>query len=575
MKLEKIINKKNAYPLLLLLASAALLTVIQPPFGLSFLAWFAFVPFILACRPQEKTARLLFFSFIVGLLYWLGNLYWIQPVTTIGWLAAGFYLAALWPLLAAAFQFCRTKNIPLILAAPILITGAERLQGFFLGGFFWRYLAHSQFANLPIIQIADIFGAAGVSFIIALVNGLLAEIFICIQNKKFVKSLLYKTFITVALLTSTILYGHWRLSQAEISTHPGPLVAALQSNIPQYVKDSGSPDLDRQIFDNLLADSNEIARAHADLVIWPETMVPAILDERTLQILADQSSHKFFDSRLRQFAKNNSFLLVGAKGGRPEAKDDTVHLAESYNSAFLYQPDGLQSTHQYNKIHLVPFGEFVPFKKTFPPFYRLLMMFTPYDSDYSLDAGNEYTVFKIKDKAGHVYYFSVMICFEDTVPQIARKFTAAHAGSKQINWLVNITNDGWFVKFSPDSSSAPRPSSELAQHLAACVFRSVENRLACLRSANTGISCLIDPSGRIKNGFLTGKMPKNALDRQGIAGWFLDKMPIDNRVTLFSKYGQWLDFLCAVGFVAALAAALLPRRIFRMVAAETEQKKEK
>jgi apolipoprotein N-acyltransferase len=132
------------------------------------------------------------------------------------------------------------------------------------------------------------------------------------------------------------------------------------------------------------------------------------------------------------------------------------------------------------------------------------------------------------------------------MPDLVRKFTLDSNGQKKIDWLINISNDGWFVRFKDEKVL---PSTELSQHMAICVFRSVENRLSIVRSVNTGISCIIDTLGRVKNGFLAGTLPEKAIQRTGVDGWFLDKLPIDKRTTLFSKYGQWLDFCCALCLV--------------------------
>ncbi len=182
------------------------------------------------------------------------------------------------------------------------------------------------------------------------------------------------------------------------------------------------------------------------------------------------------------------------------------------------------------------------------------MLFTPYDYDYSLEYGTEYTIFAItSDDKKDLYKFGVMICYEDAVPLIARNFALDEQGQKRIDWLINISNDGWFVKLKEGKILT---TTELNQHAAICVFRAVENRLAVLRSVNTGISCLIDTLGRIKNGFTDGTLPYQAMERKGIAGWFADKMPIDKRVTFFSKHGQWLDFSCAVCFVLPIIAQI-------------------
>ncbi len=559
-------NANTKKILLLCLAfagSAAMLTVIQAPISWSFLAWVALVPFILACSPAAKPKHLALAAYLISLCYWLGNLYWIYQVTWLGWLAFCLYTALIWPILALCLRYCRVKKVPLFLAAAVLVVGAERLQGLFLGGFFWRFLAHSQYANITLIQIADIFGAAGVSFLIAMVNGLLAELLVVVREKNVSKiSIFVKTAFVCAALVAAVIYGRWRISQSDKFIETGPLVASLQSNIPQSVKKSHQAS--EVIFDELLEDSKASAEAGAELIVWPETMVQGRLDPRVLRFLVSSDTDKIFDKRLSEHSKNTAFVLVGAYGGTPEIQEDfTIRLAQRYNSAFLYQPDGRQSKKQYSKIHLVPFGEFVPFRKSFPFLFNLLMKFTPYNYDYSLDAGSEYTVFEMTGSQGQqarVYKFSVMICYEDTIPAIARTFAIDNRGQKRIDWLVNISNDGWFVRFK---NGEIFPATELPQHAAICVFRAVENRLAVLRSVNTGISCLIDTLGRLHDGFIAGTLPNNVMARTGCAGWLVNKMPIDKRTTFFSKHGQWLDFCCALCLLVLIIVPTLAKFLFR------------
>jgi len=535
-------------------ASALMLTVIQPPISWTPLAWVALVPFILVCSPRIKPRRLAVAAYVVSLVYWLANLYWIFPITIVGWAAFCLYTALLAPILALSLRYCRVKKIPLFLAVPILFVGAERLQGLFLGGFFWRFLAHSQYANITLIQIADIFGAAGVSFLIAMVNGLLAELIIAVaQRAVFRVGYLFKVAVVCAAVVATIFYGRWRIGQSHKFIETGPLVASLQSNVPQSVKRTG--EASDVIFDELMRNSKASAAAGARLIVWPETMVQATLDPEMLGLLDSSHPYRIFDKALTEHSKNKAFVLVGAYGGTPEIREDsTIHLARRYNSAFLYKPDGRQAYNHYDKIHLVPFGEVVPFKRNLPSLYNFLMKFTPYNYDYSLDAGTEYTVFEMthdRNKGARVYKFSVMICYEDTVPAIARRFAIDRKRQKRVDWLLNISNDGWFVRFR---NGKILPSTELPQHTAVCVFRAVENRLAVLRSVNTGISCLIDTLGQIRNGYIAGShdFPVTAMERKGIAGWFIAEMPIDKRVTFFSKHGQWLDFCCALCLVSLI-----------------------
>ncbi|MFZ2146269.1 MAG: apolipoprotein N-acyltransferase [Sedimentisphaerales bacterium] len=589
-------------------ASAAMLTVIQAPISWSLLAWVSLVPFILACSPDAKPHRLALVSYIVSVCYWLGNLYWIVPVTIVGWIAFCLYTAALWPILALCLRYCRIKKIPLFLASAVLVVGIERMQGLFLGGFFWRFLAHSQYQNIPLIQIADIFGTAGISFLIAMVNGLLAELIIdvrcsmggslksarlgegqAVAREGFVDGLfhwkyifkvgnLMKTAVVCSAVIATIIYGQWRISEEDRCIEPGPYVASLQSNVPQSVKRTFKSSED--LFNGLMEHSKASAQAGAELIVWPETMVQATLNPEVLRLLKPSYSWNVFDERLREHSKDTAFVLVGAYGGVPEIRENLeIHLAKRYNSAFLYNIDGTKAPQSYNKIHLVPFGEFLPFRKSCLWLYNFLMKFTPYNYDYSLDAGSEYTVFEMAGRgqesqvypvrshtseerpakgknSNWVYKFGVMICYEDTVPAIARRFALDKQGKKRLDWLVNISNDGWFVRFKDDKVL---PSAELAQHTAVCAFRAVENRLAILRSVNTGISCLIDSSGSIRYGFLAGNLPPHTMARTGMPGWFLDRIMIDKRTTFFSKFGEWLGFSCEVCLVLLIIVPLSAR----------------
>jgi apolipoprotein N-acyltransferase len=549
--------KQNLSLALPFIASAVMLTVIQTPINLSPLAWVAFVPFIIACSPQAKTRQLIFVTFIISLLYWMSNLYWIAPITIIGWIAMCLYLAVLWPVLALCLRYCRGKKVPLFFASAILIVGVERMQGIFLGGFFWRFLAHSQYQNITIIQIADIFGAGGVSFLVAMVNGLSAELILAAREKKILMPTQFiKVFIVVAAVAVSFFYGRWRIGQENECIRPGPTAASLQSNVPQSVKRTfESSDV---LFSDLMAQSKAAAAAGAELIVWPETMVQAILDRDTWPFLESPDDYRAYDRQLMDHAKDTAHLLVGAYGAKVELHDSEYYLAK-YNSAFFYGIDGQKAPEKYDKIHLVPFSEALPFRRSIPRLYNFLMKFTPYNYDYSLDYGSNYTIFNMTGDPSREmpdYKFSVMICYEGTIPYIAREFALDENGKKQIDWIINISNDGWFVRFKDDKVI---PSAELPQHAAVCAFRAVENRLAILRSVNTGISCLIDSSGRIRDGFSAGTLPSTAMDRTGVSGWFIDTIPIDTRTSFFSKYGQWLDFCCEFCVISLIILSLITR----------------
>jgi apolipoprotein N-acyltransferase len=543
------------------IATAAMVTVIQPPISWSSLAWVAFVPFIIACSPDTKPRRLILVSYVISLFYWLGSLYWLVPVTIAGWIVFCLYTALLWPILAMFLRYCRAKKVPLFLASAVLIVAIERFQGFFLGRFFWRFLAHSQYQNITIIQIADIFGTAGVTFLIAMVNGMLAELIIAARQKRLFKiAPLLKTALVCLAVAGAIIYGRWRISQEEQYVEPGPYIASLQSNVPQSVKRSFESGQD--LFNGLMENSKAAVKNQPDLIIWPETMVQATLNPEVLRLLKPTDQWNMLDKALREHAKDNAFVLVGAYGGQIALKENSeVYIAKRYNSAFLYKKDGEKAPQNYSKIHLVPFGEVLPLRKKCFWFYNFLMKlkFIPYNFDYSLDAGTEYTVFEMTDpNKNQDYKFSVMICYEGTVPAIARRFALDDKGAKSINWLVNISNDGWFVRFK---DGKVLPSAELSQHAATCAFRAVENRLPIVRSVNTGISCFIDSAGRIKDGFLAGTLPPDAMSRTGMPGWIVDRISIDKRTTIFSKYGQWLGVCCELCLILPIIIPLSVRFI--------------
>jgi apolipoprotein N-acyltransferase len=562
------------------LVTAVMLTLAQAPIGWWPVAWAAYVPFIVACTHATKAHKtppiktfegrqehksqvreysawtLCFTAYVVGTLYWLGNIYWMSFVTVSGWIAFCLYTALLWPILAMSLRWCRIKRIPLFIAVPVLVVGVEQSQGFFLGGFYWHHLAHSQYSNTALIQIADIFGAAGVSFLVAMVNGLIAEVFVVRRSLFIVRNLL----LLFIALVGVLVYGSWRIRQSDKYVTAGPMVAAVQTNVPQSVKESFAAE--EQILDELLNYSNQCVSSGAQLIVWPETMVQAILEPQVLRLLDDSHSYNLFDKVIIEHArKGGVYVLVGAYGGSPRIEENfDIRLAQKYNAAFLYTPDGNKAPQKYYKIHLVPFGEFIPFKSV-PFIHNLLLKMTPYDFDYTLDPGSEYTAFEMKARdTNEVHRFGVMICYEDAVPVMARRFALGKDGNRRIDWLVNISNDGWFVRFKGDRVLS---STELAQHTAVCVFRAVENRLAILRSVNTGISCIIDTVGNVKDGFQGGNLPQRAFGRQGVAGWFADTIPIDFRVTFFSKYGQWLDFSCQLCLAVTIIAQFVERFVIR------------
>jgi apolipoprotein N-acyltransferase len=260
-----------------------------------------------------------------------------------------------------------------------------------------------------------------------------------------------------------------------------------------------------------------------------------------------------YDRTIAAHAKERAYILLGAHAVTVGIEEDQYVITERFNSAFLYRPDVGQAPKRYDKIHLVPFGEYIPLKESIPLIAELVVKLSPYDYDYHLTRGQDYTIFEIAE-GQRKYGFGVLICYEDTDPGVTRKMVLDDSGAKRADWLVNISNDGWYVRYK---GAKVLPSTELSQRTAISVFRAIENRISILRSVNTGISCIIDSVGRIKDGYLAGDLPSPAMAREGVGGWFVDRISTDERITFFSRSRRWLNFSCAIGFPVVIMLFLI------------------
>ncbi len=549
---------KNILLLILsLIVSAFLLTVIQVPFGMGFLAWVALVPFILICSYHTKARQLYWFSYLISSCYWLGNLYWIGYVTVPAYILFCLYLGLYWPLLAKLIRYCNKKKLPLFLTVPLLFCGAEAWQGILVTGFSWRLLCHSQHEYLPVIQIADIFGQMGVSVIVAMVNGLVAGVIIDGVKTKLLRPANFaKVIFAVSVLASTIIYGNYRIDQTDECIEQGPLVGVVQSNVPSMVKEMATAG--EAILKDLIEQSNKCFSAGAQLTVWPETMVLTTLNQGYLDLCMDGTRPLRYHDMISAHCKEaGGFVLFGAHAADFEKTETGYSMKNKYNSAFLYRPDGGQDTNRYDKIHLIPFGEYIPFKNSATFIYDMIIKLSPYDYDYDLARGSQYTTFQMSEDEQN-QRFGVLICYEDTDSKIARKMVAGADGGKKVDFLINISNDGWYVRYE---GQKVLPSVELAQRAVITAFRSVENRISIVRSVNTGISCVIDSAGRLHEGFIAGNLPEAVMERQGTAGWFVDRVGVDKRVSFFSKHGQWLKFFCAAAMIIVIMASVIDRPI--------------
>jgi len=549
------INLRNRTVLLGVAFTMAFLTVIQEPIGWSWIAWFALVPWVIAISGAKRQGRVLLVSYLAGLIYFLVNLHWLIGITPLGYGGLCFYLA--WYFVVGAFvvrHTYRKRRWPFTFVLPILWVGQEYLRAIVMMGFPWFFLGHSLHESLRLIQICDVFGVYGVTFLIAMVNGLICDLLLrplrSGQNKQYLMTAPVLILLTGCLMTGFLWYGHWRIKQGRETITAGEKITLVQEVIPQYVKEQGKSD--EEIFSRHYRWSEQALQAEVKprLIVWPETMVPGMINDEFISLspltLTEAGKQmlkacRSYDHRLRQLARKGTALLVGA----PALTLDGMGESSNYNSAFLYLPDGKRFPERYDKMHLVPFGEVVPFKKSWPWLYDLLNHMTPYDYDYTLDAGEKATVFEFTSENNRTNRFAVAICYEDVMPRVVRRLAKVENGEKRVDFLLNISNDGWFVRGGKQGQPLTA-TSELIQHLVMCKFRAVENRIGIARAVNTGISAFIKPDGTLQHTGLAGNLPAAPDKRETVAGFITDRIYNDSRTSIYSRIGDIFAILCAI-----------------------------
>jgi len=471
--------------LVLSLLSGTLLILSFPKFNLWLLAWFGFVPLFFALEGKSK-AKAFLLAYLAGVVFWFGTIYWLIHVTLPGMIILALYLALYFGIFGLIISRYTLYAIRSTLLLPSLWVILEYLRSHLLTGFPWALLGYSQYLNLPAIQISDMAGAWGVSFMVMLANAAIYSVARCplpVKKQKFIPLLFIMIFV--------LIYGYSKLAQANKQTGKQATIriSVIQANIPQRLK--WNIEARDFIVDKYLTLTKEALKDRPDFVIWPEACLPVVLEEAPA-----------YYEKVKDFVREERVPLVL---GAVTAEKDAY-----YNSALLLSAEG-NLLKKYNKVHLVPFGEYIPLRKTL----RFLERVVPI-GDFT--AGREYAVF------GSPVNFSVLICFEDLFPELSRQFVRRGAG-----FLVNITNDAWFGR-----TSSPY------QHLQASVFRAVENRVNVVRSANTGVSGFIAPSGKIlslvqdasgRNIFITGHKTEGITIAQG-------------RLSFYTRYGDIFIILC-------------------------------
>ncbi|MEK7289480.1 MAG: apolipoprotein N-acyltransferase [Planctomycetota bacterium] len=527
-----------------LLLTNLLLFLSYPPANMGYLAWIALVPLFIFTVSGKK--YLCLNTLLIGTVFFFVQLSWMRHVTYIAWVLLSLYCSVYFLLFAVCARYVVLKlKWPLILAAPCLWAALEFIRSFFLSGFPWFFIGHTQYQWLPVIQISDITGVYGISFIIVMVNAGIADLILSCPGLKSLfaieryrpclfpnRKLVFTGVVCVlplVTLIATLFYGFYRLKN--YVPVDGPKVCLVQGNIPQDLKFE-STEADQVAILKKYFDLSKSAKDKSiDLLVWPETMMPGILNinpdltGRKIDILSQLTA-----VQLAQDLGAN--LLVGGIALTLNGEQQIY-----YNSAYHYNRLG-SFVGRYDKIHLVPFGEFTPLKDYFP----FLAGMVPYE--IGLTHGKNRTLFSLDTAANGRITFGVSICYEDTVPSLMRRFRKDGA-----EFMLNITNDGWFCN-----------SAELDQHLAIMVFRAVENRISLARAANTGISAFVAPNGTIYD---------MLVDAQGkyreISGTLTNHVRLANKdLSIYTRCGDWFGILCAVVSSAVLLAAVFNVRMFSM-----------
>ena len=444
--------------------SGFLLVLAFPRFNLEALAWVALIPLLWSIR-KKSPAQAALLGFVAGFSFFTGLLPWIYNVLTqyghLPGIVSVFFLLALTAYLAlyvSAFAFAlrwvaARIELPETLLAPPLWVSLEYIRGFLFSGFPWELLGYSQYLTLPLVQIADITGVYGVSFLIVLINASGYRFLeACLDHG--LRSIRLELLAAGLLLAASAGYGYWRLAGISPQSKEGTPVriSLIQGNIPQDVK--WEPKFQEETVRSYVDLTLRTRYLFPNLVIWPETATPFFF----------QDSLSYQPRILEVGRTMGTYLLFGSP-----AYSGKVRETRYYNSAFLISPEGKEAG-RYDKIHLVPFGEYAPLSG--------LLGFT---RDIIGAMGDFESGEEVRNLAVPQGKFGVLICYEAIFPDLTRQFVDRGA-----RFLVNITNDAWFGR-----TAAPY------QHISMAALRAVENRVPIARAANTGISGFIHPSGKI------------------------------------------------------------------------------
>jgi len=500
---------------------SGLLTVSAfPPSPFGFLAYFGLVPFLYVLVREDFQLAFekgLLFGIVLnlGVMYWLAfnmgtEWYW----SLLSMIASVLFLALNYGLIGFLVGVIgrRLGKTAAILTFPVLYTAVEFVRSFGTLGFTWNNLCYTQSHALQLIQMASFTGPFGISLWIAVINVLIYGLLFTREKRRLM------IYVSVLLLLFLIpeTYGLFRLRMRPAEQKRELQVGLIQPNVDPNAK-WGRESFDQNM--QLLHDLTDLAAAQPlDLVVWPETATPTYLRRNWRGTL---------DKIFQHITRLNVHLLTGA----PDYEFQEDGNYRVYNSTFFLKPDS-REIEDYRKNQLVPMGEYVPLNELFPALRDINL------GQGNFSPGEDVRVFgmpvRVSDEAAAdtSLQFCSAICFESSFSQLIRRST--HLGAEL---LVIVSNDSWF-----GLTSGPYLHAEIAR------FRAIENNIPVVRSANTGVSMIIDSRGRVQKKLEFGR-----------SGWLADTVAQGNPDTFFVKFGNWIGCLC-VGIAGSILLISIAKR---------------
>lgn len=489
-----------------------LFKISYPSDSSAYWAWLALAPFIMGLHSLRRFWPAFWYSWLTGTAVYAALCYWVFITCYVGgglsvylsvaaWLGLSAVLAVQFALFGISCYFLRALKgfFPFIAACGwvVLAWAHELLASYFLG-FPWFSLSYSQWNVLPVLQLAAWTGASGISWAIAFVG---VSAGYGVMTKHIGRGLV--SFLAGAVVFLLVFeWGDMYLQKAAPQGLLHLKTAVMQPNIDQYKK--WSEEFENEIEDTLRLMASQAAAEKPLLVLWPESVTPGALQEEP------------YASWMSDIARQTgAWQIVGSN--REEKK-------KQYVSAFLLSPQG-KVAGVYDKIHLVPFGEFIPLENTVRSVFSEvdvlgeLGVFSPGQWEQPLLALNQVSI-------------GSTICYESVFSHLWRE--QARNGA---HVFVNLTNDAWFF-----NTAAPY------QHLAASVLRAVENRRTVLRAANTGISAVISPRGEI---LARAELNTRAILMADVS------LPLGKQISFYTQWGNWFEWLCLVFYLSSFLSVLI------------------